>query len=99
MSPSSMRKLPAYNAGVLEADGGLATKSDYDHPTHLEAYDLGRREHLEYLNRESEHSSHPLRLISREAAELHERLGDSDTATLARLVERMADYLLEHEIR
>lgn len=89
----------AYDDGVLEADGGVCNRHKYVHDTEmLSAYNQGKAAHTAHLKQKAEAFDHPLRQISRDANALWTRADDSEVCELARLIEGMADYLVEQEM-
>ena len=91
----------AEEAGREDAESGENNRDRYAVKGRdvMEAYDNGFRERKAEIERQQEALDHPLRQISREADALAYRTDDSDVMELARLVERMADYLADKEDR
>lgn len=97
------RRKAAREAGAYHADGGPDTRA---HHAALgqdcaDAYDDAfadrKRDREEQVAREIAIRDHPLTTIKREADALYQRTDNSDVAELARLVESLADYILEKE--
>lgn len=93
------RRKNAEIAGREAADGGMDRAEEFEAMgvDTGEAYAKGKREREREIAEAEARESHPLRQISREAADLYNRTESSDVRELSELVERMADYLLENE--
>ncbi len=89
----------ATEAGAYHAQGG----DDRRHEFASRGVDVGLAYQQGYENErrrmeeQAERENHPLRRISREANALWNRAESSDVSELARLVEELADYILEKE--
>lgn len=93
------RRKRAEIAGREAADGGMDRAEEFEAMgvDTGEAYAKGKREREREMEEAEARESHPLRQISREAADLYNRTESSDVRELSELIERMADYLLENE--
>lgn len=96
------RRKAAREAGAYHADGGFDTRAHHARfgqdcaDAYDDAYADRRREREEQIAREIALRDHPA-TISREASALSYRTDDSSVMELARLVERLADYIIEKE--
>lgn len=97
------RRKAAREAGAYHADGGPDTRAHHaSHGTDCaDAYDDAfadrRREREANIAREIAVRDHPLTAIKREADALAYRADSEEVTELARLVERLAEYIMEKE--
>lgn len=103
------RRKAAREAGAYHADSGFDTRAHHARfgqdcaDAYDDAYADRRREREEQIAREEEQIAREIALrdhpatISREASALSYRTNDSSVMELARLVERLADYIIEKE--
>jgi hypothetical protein len=91
----------AREAGALHAEGGDDRRAEFASRGSdvRDAYDSGYQNRRQEMARQAEAFDHPLRQISRDANALWTRAESSEVAELARLIEGMADYLVEKEER
>ena len=91
----------AREAGALHAEGGDDRRAEFASRGSdvRDAYDSGYQNRVQDRARQAEAFDHPLRQISRDANALWTRAESSEVAELARLIEGMADYLVEKEER
>lgn len=91
----------AREAGALHAEGGDDRRAEFASRGSdvRDAYDSGYQNRQQEMARQAEAFDHPLRQISRDANALWTRAESSEVAELARLIEGLADYLVEKEER
>jgi hypothetical protein len=91
----------ATEAGALHADGGPDRRAEFASRGSdvRDAYDSGYQNRRQEMARQADAFDHPLRQISRDANALWTRADSSEVSELARLIEGLADYLVEKEER
>lgn len=93
------RRKAAREAGAYHAEGGPDTRA---HHAALgqdcaDAYDDAYKDSVRFREEQAAAANHPLTTIKREADALYWRSNDGDVMGLARLIESLADYILEKE--
>lgn len=97
MSPSKMRRTPAYDAGRLHAHGDECERYKYEDNRELaEAYDLGKSEAQEQIDNERDYHDNPLRKLQVRASALTSS-NDSEVSELADIVEDLLLHMLNVE--
>lgn len=93
------RRKSAREAGAYAAQGGPDRRREFDSLGVVHAYDEGYQNEIDEMQvrKDQDDRLAPLREISREANMLVLSAQSSESAELARLIERLADYLLEKE--
>jgi len=95
------RRRAAREAGQYHAQGGPDTRAAWTEKHCAEAYAAGYDEQMEYFNQQQTRQTairdHPLTQIKHEADALAYRSDNSEVTELARLIERMAEYIMEQE--
>ena len=93
------RRKQARQAGAYAAQGGPDRRREFDSLGVVHAYDEGYQNEIDEMQvrKDQDDRLAPLREISRDANTIYDTSDDSDIMALARLIERLADYLLEKE--
>lgn len=99
MSRWSKQRNEAREAGAIDAQGGFDRRHEFaSRGIDLGlAYKEGYDDQVRRMEEAAERENHPLRQISRDANGLWGRAESSEVCELARLIEQLADYILEKE--